>query len=93
MLTSFPVKRFLQQDLGLQKNQQALREGMQALRQRMREKGMDQQGFGEAEEAMREAEGALGGGRESEALDAQNRALQGLRKGAEQLAQQMQQQR
>lgn len=77
----------------LQKNQQALREGMQALRKRMREKGMDQQGFGEAEEAMREAEGALGQGREGEALDAQNRALQGLRKGGDQLAQQMQQQR
>jgi uncharacterized protein (TIGR02302 family) len=77
----------------LQKNQQALREGLQALRNKMREKGMDQQGFGEAEESMREAEGALGEGRESEALDAQNRALQNLRKGAEQLAQQMQQQR
>ena len=77
----------------LQQNQRALRDTLQGLRNRMREKGMDQQGFGEADEAMREAEGALGQGRESEALDAQNRALQSLRKGAEQLAQQMQQQR
>ena len=77
----------------LQQNQRALRDALQGLRNKMREKGMDQQGFGEADQAMREAEGALGEGREGEALDAQNRALQSLRKGAEQLAQQMQQQR
>ncbi|HSI41430.1 MAG TPA: TIGR02302 family protein [Xanthobacteraceae bacterium] len=48
--------------------------------------------LGEAEQAMREAEQALGQGDGTGAVDAQNEALQALRKGAQSMAQAMQQQ-
>ncbi len=78
----------------LQQRQEALRRQLEDLQRRMRQFGMKpEQGFGEAEEAMREAEGQLGQGREGQgkAVDAQGRALDGLRRGAQSLAQQMQQ--
>jgi hypothetical protein len=52
-----------------------------------------EEGFDEAEEAMKEAEQGLGEGGQGQdkAVDAQGRALEGLRKGAQSLAQQMQQ--
>jgi uncharacterized protein (TIGR02302 family) len=49
-------------------------------------------GMGEAEQAMREAEQALGQGDGTGAVDAQSEALQALRKGAQQMAEAMQQQ-
>ncbi len=66
--------------------------------------GQDQQGqqgqgqgqldqLGRAGEAMGEAEGSLGQGNADSAVDAQGRALDAMRKGAQSLAQAMQQQR
>jgi len=52
--------------------------------------GMDQ--LGDADEAMGEAEGRLGEGNADSAVDSQGRALEALRKGAQGLAQSMQQQ-
>ncbi|WP_428031881.1 TIGR02302 family protein [Ancylobacter sp.] len=49
-------------------------------------------GFGQAEQAMREAEQALGEGDGTGAVDAQSEALQALRRGAQQMAEAMQQQ-
>src|SRR5207237_3060338 len=46
--------------------------------------------LGRAEEAMREAEGALGEGNADVAVESQGRALEALRRGAQDLAQQMQ---
>jgi len=55
--------------------------------------GGDQLGqLGDAGEAMGEAEGALGEGDAAGAVDGQGRALEAMRKGAQGLAQQMQQQ-
>src|SRR5579864_4590878 len=53
------------------------------------EGGMDQ--LGSAGEAMGEAEGELGQGDADSAVDSQGRALEAMRKGAQGLAQQMQQ--
>ena len=47
--------------------------------------------LGRAEEAMRDAEGALGEENADSAVDSQGRALEALRKGAQGMAQQMQQ--
>ena len=77
----------------LQQRQQALREQLEDLQQRMRKFGMKpEQGFGDAEQAMRDAEQQLGQGQQGQgpAVDAQGRALEGLRQGAQSLAQQMQ---
>lgn len=77
----------------LQQRQQALREQLQDLQQRMRRFGMkSEQGFEEAEQAMRDAEQQLGRGQQGQgsAVDAQGRALEGLRQGAQALAEQMQ---
>lgn len=77
----------------LQKRQQALREQLEDLQQRMRRFGMKpEQGFEDAEQAMRDAEQQLGRGQQGQgpAVDAQGRALEGLRQGAQSLAQQMQ---
>ena len=52
---------------------------------------MDQ--LGDAGEAMGEAEGQLGEGDADGAVDSQGRALEAMRKGAQGLAQSMQQQR
>jgi uncharacterized protein (TIGR02302 family) len=77
----------------LQKRQQALREQLEDLQQRMRRFGMKpEQGFEDAEQAMRDAEQQLGRGQQGQgqAVDAQGRAMEGLRQGAQALAQQMQ---
>jgi uncharacterized protein (TIGR02302 family) len=80
------------QGQSLAQRQQALRERLQDLQRRMRGMGAPQQGeLGEAEDAMGEAEGQLGQGQGESALDSQGRALEALRKGGQNLAQQMQQ--
>ena len=88
----------------LQQNQQALREQLKKLLEELRKRGMgqNQQGqkgqqgkgdqLGDADEAMGEAEGQLGEGNADGAVDSQGRALEALRRGAQSLAQQMQQQ-
>ena len=81
-----------QQDL--QQRQEALRQRLEELQRRMKQFGQKgEEGFDEAEEAMREAEKGLGEGQQGrdKAVDAQGRALEGLRKGAQSMAQQMQQ--
>lgn len=78
------------QGQGLSQRQQALRERLQELQRRMRGMGADPGELGEAEDAMREAEGQLGQGQEGAAVDSQGRALDALRKGGQNLAQQMQ---
>ena len=49
------------------------------------------EGLGQADGAMGDAEGQLGQGNADGAVDAQGRALEALRRGAQNLAQQMQQ--
>jgi uncharacterized protein (TIGR02302 family) len=79
------------QGQGLSQRQQALRERLQELQRRMRGMGAQENGeLGEAEDAMREAEGQLGQGQGEGALDSQGRALDALRRGGQNLAQQMQ---
>ena len=78
---------------GLGQNQQQLRERLEQLKRRMKELGMNgEQGLDDAEDAMKQAEGALGQGQDGEAVGQQGRALDGLRRGAQGMAQQMQQQ-
>jgi hypothetical protein len=75
---------------GLSRRQQALRERLEELKRRMKGLGMQgEEGLDDAEGAMREAENSLGQGDSGEAVDAQGRALDALRKGAQGLAQQM----
>jgi uncharacterized protein (TIGR02302 family) len=97
-----------QQSLGdLQKDQQALRDRLNKLLEQLRQRGLgdpqegqqgkDGQGnqagkLGDAGKAMGEAEGELGEGDADSAVDSQGRALEAMRKGAQGLAQQMQQQ-
>jgi len=84
----------------LRENQQALRDQLKKLMEELRKKGFSQgqQGRGEmdqlgrAGEAMGEAEGQLGEGNADGAVDSQGRALEALRRGAQNLAQSMQQQ-
>ncbi len=84
----------------LRENQQALRDRLNKLMEELRKKGFGQgqQGQGEmdqlgsAGEAMGEAEGQLGEGNADGAVDSQGRALEALRRGAQNLAQSMQQQ-
>jgi uncharacterized protein (TIGR02302 family) len=90
----------------LRQNQQALRDRLNKLLQDLknRGRGQNQQGqqgqqgqngidqLGRAGEAMSEAEGDLGDGNAEGAVDSQGRALEALRKGAQGLAQSMQQQ-
>jgi uncharacterized protein (TIGR02302 family) len=79
------------QGQSLAQRQQALRDRLQELQRRMRGMGAPQQGeLGEAEDAMGEAGDQLGQGQGEGALDAQGRALEALRKGGQNLAQQMQ---
>lgn len=81
-----------QEGQGVGRRQQALRERLQDLQRRMRGNGMrGEQGLGEAEGAMRDAEGQLGQGRDGQAVDSQGRALEGLQRGRQGMAQQMQQ--
>ncbi|MBI3434954.1 MAG: TIGR02302 family protein [Proteobacteria bacterium] len=92
----------------LQRNQQGLRDQLKKLMEELRKHGFGQQPgqgqqgqqgqqgdgnqLGRAGEAMGDAEQALGGGNADGAVDAQGRALEALRRGAQNLAQSMQQQ-
>jgi uncharacterized protein (TIGR02302 family) len=88
----------------LRQNQQALREQLKKLLEEMRKRGQAGQpqpgqqgqdpaeGLGQADGAMGDAEGQLGEGNADSAVDSQGRALEALRKGAQGLAQSMQQQ-
>ncbi len=96
-----------QKQLGdLQKDQQSLHDRLNKLLEQLRKNGLgnpdqgqqgkDGQGQGEdqlggAGEAMGEAEGQLGEGDADSAVDSEGRALEAMRKGAQGLAQQMQQ--
>jgi uncharacterized protein (TIGR02302 family) len=88
----------------LQKNQQALRDRLKQLMDKLKQKGFGQpqqgQGdqqqnggepdpLGEAGGAMDEAQGSLGDRNADSAVDSQGRALEALRKGAQNLAQEM----
>ncbi len=78
----------------MRQRQQALRQRLEVLKNRMKQNGMKgEQGLEDAEDAMKEAEGELGKGENGrgKAVDAEGRAVEGLRKGAQSLAQQMQQ--
>jgi uncharacterized protein (TIGR02302 family) len=97
-----------EQNMGeLRQDQQALRDQLNKLMQELRKRGMGQQPgepgqdgqqggemdqLGRAGEAMGEAEGQLGEGNADSAVDAQGRALEAMRKGAQGMAQSMQQQ-
>src|SRR3984957_6598273 len=92
----------------LQKNQQALRDRLNQLMDKLKQKGLgqpqqqpggDQQqnggepdSLGEAGGAMDEAQGSLGDKNADSAVDSQGRALEALRKGAQNLAQEMEKQ-
>jgi uncharacterized protein (TIGR02302 family) len=87
----------------LRQNQQQLRDQLKKLLEDMKRRGLNpgQQGgdqgndldeLGRAGEAMGEAEGALGEGDADNAVDAQGRAIESMRRGAQALAQAMQQQ-
>ena len=94
-----------QQQLGdLRQDQQGLRDRLNKLLEQLRQRGLgnpgaDQKGQGKSEmdqlgsagEAMGEAEGELGQGDADSAVDSQGRALEAMRKGAQGLAQSMQQ--
>ena len=76
----------------LQEQQQALQQQLGEMQETMEGLGMQPNaGFGEAGEAMGEAGRALGEGEGEMALGEQGRALQALRRGAEQMMNQMQQ--
>jgi uncharacterized protein (TIGR02302 family) len=84
----------------LQKDQGALRDQLKKLMEELKRKGFGrnqdgQQGddpLGKAGDAMGDAEGRLGEGNADGAVDSQGKALEALRKGAQGLAQQMQEQ-
>jgi hypothetical protein len=89
----------------MQKQQQALRDQLNKLLEELKKRGMGQPGdkgqdgeggdldqLGRAGEAMGDAEGELGQGDADGAVDSQGRALEALRRGAQNLAQSMQQQ-
>jgi uncharacterized protein (TIGR02302 family) len=87
----------------LQQDQQGLRDRLNKLLQELRKRGLGnfqqgQQGqgkemdqLGQAGKEMGEAQGELGQGDADSAVDSQGRALEAMRKGAQGLAQQMQQ--
>jgi uncharacterized protein (TIGR02302 family) len=86
----------------LKQDQQALRNQLKKLLEDLKKRGLgqnqpgqqggDSDSLGRAGEAMGDAEGALGDGNADSAVDGQGRALEALRKGAQSLAQAMQQQ-
>jgi len=88
----------------LRQSQQALRDRLNKLLDELKNRGFGQQGqqgagqdemmdqLGRAGDAMGEAEGNLGDGNADSAVDSQGRALEALRRGAQGLAQSMQQQ-
>jgi uncharacterized protein (TIGR02302 family) len=91
-----------QQGMGdLQKQQQALRDQLNKLLEELKKRGFGQQPgqegqgemgqLGEAGRAMGQAEGQLGDGDADSAVESQGRALEALRRGAQGLAQSMQQ--
>jgi uncharacterized protein (TIGR02302 family) len=87
----------------LQQNQQGLRDQLNKLLEELRKRGLPQPGqqgqqgngesdaLGRAGEAMGDAETALGDGNADGAVESQGRALEALRRGAQGLAQSMQQ--
>ncbi|WP_166443717.1 TIGR02302 family protein [Rhabdaerophilum calidifontis] len=78
---------------GLDEQQQALRERLRQLRERLRQRGMQEgEGFGEADQGMEDAEGQLGQGNPGGATEGQQRALDGLGRAAEGMAQELQRQ-
>jgi uncharacterized protein (TIGR02302 family) len=86
----------------LRQDQQGLRDRLNKLLEQLRQRGLGQPGqqgegnemgqLGDAGEAMGQAEGQLGEGDADSAVDSQGRALDAMRKGAQGLAQSMQQQ-
>ncbi|MCR4265512.1 TIGR02302 family protein [Nitratireductor sp. ZSWI3] len=77
---------------GLQQGQGALRGDLDRLMQGLEGLGIKPgEGFGEAGEAMGQAEGALGEGQGEQAVGEQGRALEALRRGAQDMMNQMQQ--
>ncbi len=90
----------------LRQNQQELRDQLNKLLEELRKRGFPQPGqgqqgqqgqnesdsLGRAGEAMGDAEGSLGEGNADSAVESQGRALEALRRGAQALAQSMQQQ-
>jgi uncharacterized protein (TIGR02302 family) len=87
----------------LRQDQQALRDQLNKLLEELRKRGFPQQGengqqsgemdqLGRAGDAMGDAQGSLGEADADSAVDSQGRALEALRKGAQGLAQSMQQQ-
>jgi Domain of unknown function (DUF4175) len=79
-------------DPGIAKRQQALRERLENLQKRLDGAGADANGLDGAHNAMRDAENALGQGLGGwrDAVDAQGRAVEALREGAQKLAEAMQ---
>ena len=78
---------------GLSRRQQALRNQLDQLQKRLQQMGQGEKGLDDAGRAMQQAETALsqGNGRgDGAAVDAQGRALDALRREAEQLARRMQ---
>ena len=77
----------------LEEQQQALRDRLRQLRERLRQNGMNEgEGMGEADEGMGEAEGRLGQGQPGQAPEGQQRALDGLGRAAQGMAEQLQRQ-
>jgi uncharacterized protein (TIGR02302 family) len=77
---------------GLKQRQEALRRQLDAMRKRLDQMGIpggDE--LGRADQAMRDAEGQLGQGEGDAAVGSQGKALEALRRGAQGMAQQMQQ--
>lgn len=86
-------QRGQQGEQGLQDQQQALRNRLNQLRERLRQRGIQEgEGFGEAENGMEDAEGKLGQGQNGEATQGQQRALDGMGRAAQGLAQELQRQ-
>jgi uncharacterized protein (TIGR02302 family) len=76
----------------LQEGQGQLGQDLQSLMEGLEGMGIQPgEGFGEAGEAMGQAEGALGEGQGERAVGEQGRALEALRRGAQDMMQQMQQ--
>ncbi|MGD9914662.1 MAG: TIGR02302 family protein [Rhizobiaceae bacterium] len=76
----------------LQEGQGQLQQDLQGLMKGLEGMGIQPgEGFGEAGEAMGEAEGSLGEGQSDRATGEQGRALEALRRGAQDMMQQMQQ--
>ena len=83
------LEQLRKRGLGQQQGQQG-QKGQQG--QQGQQQGDEMGELGDAGEAMGEAEGQLGEGDADNAVDSQGRALEAMRKGAQGLAQQMQQQ-